>query len=132
MAKRDYYEVLGIPKSASADEIKKAYRLLSKKHHPDKEGGNEETFKEISEAYSVLSDKDKRAKYDNVGFGADFTNGGFGQGFGVDDIFEQFFGGRRRQPFNQKGADLRMGISLSIQEIFHVITKKIKYKIITT
>lgn len=127
MAKRSYYEILGIPKSATADEIKKAYRLLSKKHHPDKDGGDEELFKDISEAYSVLSDKDKRAKYDSPSFDRNFNGGGFGQGFNVDDIFEQFFRGHRNMA-QQKGADLRIKVSLTIHEIFNGTTRKIKYK----
>lgn len=67
MSKRDYYEVLGVSKSASADELKKAYRRLAVQHHPDKEGGNEEKFKEINEAYDVLKDSQKRQRYDQFG-----------------------------------------------------------------
>ena len=98
--KRDYYEVLGLSKGASDDEIKKAYRKLAKKYHPDvnKEPGAEEKFKEISEAYEVLSDANKRAAYDQYGF-AGMDGQGFG-GFGgsggfsdLNDIFEQFMGG---------------------------------------
>ncbi|MBE8365997.1 DnaJ domain-containing protein, partial [Leptospira borgpetersenii serovar Balcanica] len=100
MAKRDYYEVLGISKSASADEIKKAYRKLSKQYHPDinKEAGADEKFKEISEAYEALSDPQKRAQYDqyghvdpNQGFGGG-AGGGFGGGgfSGFEDIFDTF------------------------------------------
>ncbi len=120
MAKRDYYEVLGVEKSASQDEIKKAYRKLSKKYHPDinKEPGAEDKFKEIAEAYEVLSDQQKRARYDqfghqdpNQGFGG--FNGGFGgaEGFGgFEDIFSSFFGGgrTRRDPnAPRKGDDLQ-------------------------
>jgi molecular chaperone DnaJ len=95
--KRDYYEVLGVQKGASDDEIKKAYRKLSKQYHPDinKEADAEEKFKEISEAYEILSDPQKRAAYDQYGHaGTDpnFGAGGAG-GFGFEDIFESLFGG---------------------------------------
>ena len=115
MAKRDYYEVLGISKNASEDEVKKAFRKLAVKYHPDKEGGSEEKFKEINEAYEVLKDKQKRQRYDQFGHagvggsggGAGYSGnpfegfGGFGQGQninfdfgeGLGDIFSQFFGG---------------------------------------
>ncbi len=77
MSKRDYYEVLGVSKSASADEIKKAYRRLAVQHHPDKDGGNEEKFKEINEAYDVLKDAQKRQRYDQFGHaGVGGANGG--------------------------------------------------------
>nr|WP_295969491.1 molecular chaperone DnaJ [uncultured Bacillus sp.] len=130
MSKRDYYEVLGVSKGASQDEIKKAYRKLSKKYHPDinKEPGADEKFKEINEAYEVLSDEQKRAQYDqfghadpNQGFGgygggADF--GGFG---GFEDIFSTFFGGggggRRRDPnAPRQGADLQYTMSLKFED----------------
>ncbi|MEY3405124.1 MAG: molecular chaperone DnaJ, partial [Bacteroidota bacterium] len=98
MAKRDYYEILGVSKSASADEIKKAYRQVAMKFHPDKNPGNkeaEEKFKEAAEAYEVLSDQEKRAQYDR--FGHARGPGGFrGQEMNMDDIFSQFgdiFGG---------------------------------------
>src|SRR6056300_805418 len=99
MAKRDYYEVLGVSKSASKDEIKKAYRKLAIKYHPDKNPDDkqaEENFKEAAEAYEVLSDENKRARYDQ--FGHQGMGGGFGGGGGMnmDDIFSQFgdiFGG---------------------------------------
>jgi molecular chaperone DnaJ len=127
MSKRDYYEVLGVSKSASKDEIKKAYRKLSKKFHPDinKEPGADEKFKEVKEAYEVLSDDQKRAHYDqfghvdpNQGFGggADF-GGGFG---GFEDIFNSFFGGgggRRRDPnAPRQGADLQYTMTLKFEE----------------
>lgn len=101
MAKRDYYEVLGISKSASADEIKKAYRKMVIKFHPDKNPGDkeaEENFKEAAEAYEVLSDDNKRARYDQYGHAGvgGAAGGGFGGGMNMDDIFSQFgdiFGG---------------------------------------
>ncbi|PAQ16550.1 molecular chaperone DnaJ [Bacillus sp. FJAT-42315] len=125
MSKRDYYDVLGVEKSASKEEIKKAYRKLSKKYHPDinKEAGADEKFKEVKEAYEVLSDEQKRAQYDqfghadpNQGFGgADF--GGFG---GFEDIFSTFFGGgggRRRDPnAPRQGADLQYTMTIKFEE----------------
>ena len=132
MDKRDYYEVLGVEKSASDEEIKKAYRTLAKKYHPDLNNGDKECeikFKEVNEAYEVLSDPQKRARYDQFGHedpragGAgggygDFT-GGFGGGF--DDIFSAFFGGgfggggqRARGP--QRGDDLRYDLTITFEE----------------
>ncbi|MBK7872526.1 MAG: DnaJ domain-containing protein [Saprospiraceae bacterium] len=96
MAKRDYYEVLGVSKSADQDTIKKAYRKLALQYHPDKNPGNkdaEEKFKEAAEAYEVLSDADKRARYDRYGHAAVDGNGGFGGrsgGMTMEDIFQQF------------------------------------------
>ena len=126
--KRDYYEVLGVDKNASQSEIKKAYRKLAKKYHPDvsDEENAQEKFKEISEAYDVLSDEDKRAKYDQYGHaGVDQDAAGFnGQGgFGsFDDIFDMFFGGggrgssRSRRNRAQKGSDLRYDLSIDFEE----------------
>ncbi|MFS1517863.1 molecular chaperone DnaJ [Bacillus sp. SCS-151] len=125
MSKRDYYEVLGISKSASQDEIKKAYRKLSKKYHPDinKEPDAADKFKEVKEAYETLSDDQKRAHYDqfghtdpNQGFGGGGDFGGFG---GFEDIFSTFFGGggRRRDPnAPQQGADLQYTMTLKFEE----------------
>lgn len=125
MSKRDYYEVLGVSKTASKDEIKKAYRKLSKKFHPDinKEPGADEKFKEVKEAYEVLSDEQKRAQYDqfghvdpNQGFGGADFGGGFG---GFEDIFNSFFGGggRRRDPnAPRQGADLQYTMTLKFEE----------------
>ena len=141
MSKKDYYEVLGVSKNASEADIKKAFRKLAIKYHPDKNRDNpkeaEEKFKEVNEAYSVLSDETKRAQYDQFGPEA-FQNGGtgaagfggFGQGgFGgfsqggfsdFGDIFESFFGGGGRSGQAngpQRGADLRYDIDLSLIHI---------------
>ena len=95
MAKRDYYEVLGVEKSASADEIKKAYRKMAIKYHPDKNPGDkeaEEKFKEAAEAYDVLSNPEKKQRYDQFGHAGmgGAASGGFGGGFSMEDIFSQF------------------------------------------
>ncbi|AEB29792.1 chaperone protein DnaJ [Carnobacterium sp. 17-4] len=134
MAKRDLYEVLGVSKGASDDEIKKAYRKLSKKFHPDinKEAGSEEKFKEVAEAYEVLSNPDKRAAYDQYGHASTDPNfgaggggyggggfGGFGGGGGFEDIFESFFGGggRSQNPnAPRQGDDLQYTINLEFEE----------------
>lgn len=128
MSKRDYYEVLGVSKSASKDEIKKAYRKLSKQYHPDinKEPDAADKFKEIAEAYDVLSDDQKKAHYDqfghtdpNQGFGG-FGGSDFGGFGGFEDIFSTFFGGgggRRRDPnAPRQGADLQYTMTLSFEE----------------
>ena len=128
MAKKDYYEVLGVSKSATDDEIKKAYRKLSKKYHPDinKEPDADEKFKEIAEAYEVLSDANKRSAYDqyghastdpNFGAGSGFGGGGFGGGGfgGFDDIFDSFFGGGGRGRYIQTLLD--KGMTCNIQLI---------------
>lgn len=142
MSKRDYYEVLGISKSASKDEIKKAYRKLVKQHHPDvnKEDGADEKFKEIQEAYEVLSDDEKKVRYDqfghqdpNQGFGG-FGGGGGGAdfgGFGFEDIFSSFFGGggggRRRDPnAPRQGSDLQYSMTLSFEEAVFGAEKTIR------
>ena len=132
MAKRDFYEVLGISKSASPEEIKQAYRKLAVKHHPDKNKGNkssEEKFKEASEAYHVLSDKERKGNYDNFGHAA-FENGGGRGGFqnfdfsnSFSDIFEDFFsdfggGGGRRRSSNTRGSDLRYDLSIKLEEAY--------------
>ena len=151
MAKRDYYEVLGVSKTATDDEIKKAYRKIAIKYHPDRNPGNkeaEEKFKEAAEAYDVLHDQQKRPQYDQFGFNA--PGGGFGDGGGfssMDDIFSMFGdifgghggggfggfggfgggGGARRKP-QYRGADLRMKVSLTLQEVLTGTTKKFKVK----
>lgn len=143
--KKDYYEILGITKNASADEIKKAYRKKAIEFHPDKNPGNkqaEESFKEAAEAYEILSDADKKAKYDQYGHAA-FENGGFGGGhhMNMDDIFSQFGdifgsafggsyggfsggGGQRRM----KGSNLRIKVKLTLEEIVNGVEKKVKVK----
>jgi molecular chaperone DnaJ len=137
MAKRDYYDVLGVNKSASPEDIKSAYRKLAVKYHPDKNPGDkaaEDKFKEASEAYGILSDKSKKENYDNFGHAA-FENGGGGQGgfggfggFGgsdFSDIFEDFFGdfgggGRRSAKRNSsnRGSDLRYDLSITLEEAY--------------
>ena len=151
MAKRDYDEVLGVEKNASADEIKKAYRKAAVKYHPDKNPGDkeaEEKFKEAAEAYDVLSDDQKRARYDQFGHagmegGAGGFGGGFsGGGFTMEDIFRNFgdiFGGHFGGGFGgfgggsssrgrsvNRGSDLRVKVRLSLKEIAEGCTKKIK------
>ena len=139
MSKRDYYEVLGLNKGASASEIKKAYRKMAVKFHPDKNPGDktaEEKFKEAAEAYEVLSNQDKKARYDQFGHQA-FEGGGFGSGgMNMDDIFSQFgdifggaFGGRGGfggQQRTTKGSNLRIRVSLTLEEIAKGVEKKIK------
>ncbi len=149
MAKRDYYEVLGVDKNASEDEIKKAYRKIAIKYHPDRNPGNkeaEEKFKEAAEAYDVLHDAKKRSQYDQFGFngpmgGGDSGFGGFGASMNMDDIFSMFgdifgghagfggFGGsQRRGPKQYRGGDLRLKVKLSLKEIETGVTKKFKVK----
>lgn len=144
MAKRDYYEVLGVSKSASADEIKKAYRKLAIQYHPDKNPDNpeaEEKFKEAAEAYEVLSNPDKKARYDQFGHQGLGGNGGFGSGgMNMEDIFSQFgdifggggfesfFGGGRGGRRTKKGTNLRVKLKLNLKEIANGVEKKIKVK----
>ena len=135
MARKNYYEILGVPEAATAEEIKKAYRQLALKYHPDKNPDNpdaEAHFKEIAEAYSVLGDEEKRRKYDRGGQSFEGFPGGFGGGFFFDDMFDQFFGNQRwaqqRRPQSQKGSDLRIKISATLKEIFNGLTKKVKYR----
>src|SRR5476649_2804535 len=132
MAKRDYYDVLGVAKGADADEIKKAYRKMAIKYHPDKNQGDkaaEDKFKEAAEAYEVLSSPEKRQRYDQFGHAANASSpngGGYGGGgMNMEDIFSQFgdiFGGRRVT----KGSNLRIKVRLTLDEIANGAEKKIK------
>lgn len=142
-AKRDYYEILGVSKNATPEEIKKAYRKVAIQFHPDKNPGNkeaEEKFKEAAEAYEVLSNADKRAQYDRFGH-ARPGNGGFGGGAGMnmEDIFSQFgdifgggspfdsfFGGSSSRRRGRKGSNLRIKLKLNLDEIANGVEKKIK------
>ena len=137
MAKRDYYEVLGVSKDIDGKELKKAYRKKAMKYHPDRNPGDaeaEEKFKELSEAYEVLSDADKRAAYDRYGHEAvDGSAGGFGGQGGADfsdifgDVFGDIFGGGgRRQQGPAPGADLRYQMELSLEEAVRGVEKKIR------
>lgn len=147
--KRDYYEVLGVDKGASDSEIKKAYRKLAIKYHPDKNPGDktaEEKFKEAAEAYEVLSNKDKRSRYDQFGHAGVDNQGGFGGGggFSMDDIFSQFgdifgghfgggfggfsgFGGGSQQRVN-RGSNLRVRVKVNLKDVVNGTEKKIKVR----
>lgn len=136
---KNYYDILGVPKSASEDDIKKAFRTLAHKYHPDKKGGDEKKFKEVSEAYSVLSDAQKRQQYDTFGSsnagggpgagqgfgGFDFSNFGGFQGFGsqggvefdLGDIFGEMFGGGGRSQKTRRGRDISIDIEVPLKEV---------------
>lgn len=145
----DYYQTLGIPKSASKEDIKKAYRKLAHQYHPDKAGGDEKKFKEINEAYHLLSDDQKRAQYDQFGssFGSgpggssgfrgfDFRNfsgfggRGFSQDFDINDVFSEFFGGRERTATKtrQKGRDIEIDIIISLEEAYTGTSREVSLK----
>lgn len=147
MSKRDYYEVLGVGRSASADEIKKAYRKVAMQHHPDRNPGDhdaEERFKEAAEAYDVLSDPDKKARYDRFGHAGvgGAASGGFGGGMRMEDIFQNFGdifgedvfgsffggGGGRGRHQGSRGSNLRVKLKMNFQEIASGANKKIKVK----
>ena len=157
MAKRDYYEVLGVDKKASAADIKKAYRKIAIKYHPDRQGDKseaekkeaEEKFKEAAEAYAVLSDEQKRQQYDQFGFDGPNMGGGFGGfggagGFSMDDIFSMFgdvfgghsgfgggfsgFGGAGNRQQIHRGSDLRLKVRLNLKDVATGVTKKFKVR----
>lgn len=148
MAKRDYYEVLGVNKNASPEELKKAYRKLALQYHPDRNPGDkgaEEKFKEAAEAYDILSTPEKKARYDQFGHSGMGSSGGYNTGeMNMDDIFSHFgsifegafggnfqsftggFGGRRQQRRVNRGSDLRVRVKLTLEEIAKGVEKKIK------
>ncbi len=148
MSKKDFYEILGVSKNATAEEIKKAYRKKAIEFHPDKNPGNkdaEENFKTAAEAYEVLSDADKKAKYDQYGHAAFDGAGGFGGGhhMNMDDIFSQFgdifggtfggggfggFGGNSGGQRRVKGSNLRIKVKMTLEEIANGVEKKVKVK----
>jgi len=153
MSKRDYYEILGVTKNASQDEIKKAYRKLAMQYHPDRNPGNKEAegkFKEATEAYEVLKDEQKKAAYDNYGHQAFGQGGGYGggghqggqgfEGFDFNDIFSNFsdifgdFGGAanrqgKKRSAAQRGSDVRYNLEISLEEAFRGVTEKITFTI---
>lgn len=143
---KDYYSILGVEKKASKDEIKKAFHKLAHKYHPDKNGGDDKKFKEVNEAYQILSDENKRAQYDQFGPSfaqggsggqgqqsggfegfdfSQFTQGGGDFGFDMGDIFGDIFGGGRRAK-NRRGADLQTSISLDFKESIFGVDKEIR------
>jgi molecular chaperone DnaJ len=147
MAKRDFYEVLGVAKNASSDEIKKAYRQLALKYHPDKNPGDkdaEDRFKEAAEAYDVLSNTDKRANYDKFGHNAPGGFGGGGGGFDMEDIFSRFgdvFGGHfagfggfggfgggnsQRERPRRRGSDARIRVKVDLKDVANGVEKRLK------
>lgn len=149
---KDYYKILGIAQGASQEEIKKAYRKLAHQYHPDKQGGDESKFKEINEAYQVLSDEKRRAQYDRFGSaepfqnanwggqgfdfnGFDFNNGQFGDMGDLGDIFETFFEGmgvRPRRATYEKGADLQAIEEITLEEAYRGVVKNLKIRTFIT
>ncbi len=154
MAKKDFYEVLGVPKNAGADDIKKAYRKKALEYHPDRNPDDksaEDKFKEAAEAYDVLSDADKRARYDRYGHAGVENNGGGGAGgfqgmdmddilrhfgFDTEDVFSEFFGKNRRggggfgggRPRGERGTNLRIKVKMTLEEIAKGVNKKLKVR----
>ena len=138
MSDRDYYEILGVPRGASTDEIKAAFRKLARQFHPDvnKEADAEEKFKEINEAYGVLSDADKRSRYDRYGRAGLGDMGGMPDFATMDfsDIFEEILGGfgfstgRRSRRSARRGRDLQMAVSLTFEEAVFGVEKEIEFE----
>ncbi|MDD3032392.1 MAG: molecular chaperone DnaJ [Candidatus Pacebacteria bacterium] len=144
MASKDYYNILGVAREATPEQIKKAYYKLAHEYHPDKKGGDEAKFKEVNEAYQVLSNKEKRAQYDrfgsdfkNAGAGGfngtnvnweDFTSGFGGQDINLEDIFDMFGGGFRgsARKDNKRGRDLEVSVSISLESVLKDQVEKIK------
>ncbi len=144
---KNYYDILGVPKTASQDEIKKAFRKVAHKHHPDKGTGDEAKFKEASEAYSILSDETKRQQYDTFGSAGpnqggggfnpgDFDFSGFGQGgaegFDFGDIFGDIFGGGGRRQQQKRGRDISIDIELDFKDSIFGTTRKVLVSKATT
>ncbi|MFA5126595.1 MAG: molecular chaperone DnaJ [Patescibacteria group bacterium] len=146
---KDYYKILGVNKSASEAEIKKAFRRLAHEHHPDKSSGNAEKFKEINEAYQILSNKDKRSQYDQFGSTFDTAGGGYAYGnpfggfaqgnpfggfsqnvdFDLGDIFSSFFGGEtRRSTRTRRGSDIQIDMEITLREAVFGVNKKISLR----
>src|SRR3989338_9594818 len=145
MANKDYYNVLGVSRDASEDDIKKSYRKLAHQHHPDKQGGDEKKFKEINEAYQVLSNKEKRHQYDQ--FGQTFSGNGSGQrsglggfeggqasgfdfsGTGFEDIFSEMFGGAGRSGGRVRaGADIQVAVEIAFDEMVAGVKKELRLR----
>jgi len=153
---KDYYQILGVPRDASDDEIKKAYRRLAHQYHPDKPGGDEKKFKEINEAYEVLSNKEKRAQYDKFGqvfeggmpkgagfnegwnpfsdFDFDFSTYRDVGGFGFEDIFEGIFGmgNQRNKSYSSRGNDIEITFQISLEDAFRGLKKDLSFKTFIT